>query len=61
MLNELIKQRMSEVGIKPTELSRLANLNIATVRKALAGEGKLPTYSVLAKCLGCRIKYTLEV
>jgi len=60
MLNELLQNKMEQVGTTPTALSRKTDLNIATVRKALAGNGRLDTFHKLAEAMSVKIVFKLE-
>lgn len=60
MVNELLKQKMIDVSETPTSISRKANLNIATVRKALSGDAKLSVYIAIARALNSTLKITVE-
>ena len=62
MLAKLLKKRMKQKGFNNyTELSRHANMNPGTIKKALdSGDGKVTVYAKIAEALDCKIKYTLE-
>ena len=59
-LRDLIKQKMTELGYNPTDLSRESKLNIRTITNALNGDGKLSTYHKIADVMGVKIKFTVE-
>lgn len=52
---------MTDEGFNYTTFSRHANMNPATIKRALeTGDGKLSVYAEIASALGCKIVHSLE-
>lgn len=61
MINTLLLKKMTDEGFNYTTFSRHANMNPATIKRALeTGDGKLSVYAEIASALGCKIVHSLE-
>jgi DNA-binding phage protein len=59
-LRELLYQEMVKQKSNPTEISRDAKLNVATIRRALEVDGKMSVYEAIARALNVKITYKVD-
>ena len=60
VISKLLKKEMTKQKLTYASLSRKADMNPQTVKKALNGDAKLSVYQEIAKSLGKKITWVVE-